>query len=217
VSVDKRRYYEGTRLPKKVGVLEVHIGQGDVAKLDLRLDARTGKFLVVLEGEIYDSTERSELYEHVQKVLVSSRNLTWTRYLRVNYSAHVEHGGHHGRTWCGLDTRISSRSRSADGVHLHYEVVDISDPISTPGYQHSRRKERTVHKFGVSGEKWTSLTLPVGIISWTEERQAVLDRLLEMIGKLDAEMVRLFVGTPEELGARLDDPGARLLAPKIES
>lgn len=58
--------------------------------------------------------------------------------------------------------------------------------------------------------------LPAGTVAWTAEREELLREVLAALGKLDARMVELFSGDPDQLGRRLDatrlqDP-ARLLA-----
>jgi hypothetical protein len=58
--------------------------------------------------------------------------------------------------------------------------------------------------------------LPVGAVPWTAERETFLREVLAALGKLDARMVELFRGDPNQLSRRLDaavrQGSARLLA-----
>lgn len=47
--------------------------------------------------------------------------------------------------------------------------------------------------------------LPPGTVLWTEEREEFLRSVLKALGDLDARMVGLFLGAPEELAKRIDD------------
>jgi hypothetical protein len=56
----------------------------------------------------------------------------------------------------------------------------------------------------------------MGPVPWTAEREAFLREVLAALGKLDARMVELFRGDPDQLSRRLDaavrQGSARLLA-----
>jgi hypothetical protein len=67
-----------------------------------------------------------------------------------------------------------------------------------------------------AAEKQDDDKLPVGAVPWTAEREAFLREVLAALGKLDARMVELFRGDPDQLSRRLDaavrQGSARLLA-----
>ena len=58
--------------------------------------------------------------------------------------------------------------------------------------------------------------LPTGAVPWTVKREAFLREVLAALGQLDARMVELFGGDPDQLARRLDaavqQGSARLLA-----
>lgn len=112
------------------------------------------------------------------------------------------------------------RTHVITSIDLHWAVCEFSTPYALP-----EDKKKTVRmrreidvQLGdrddegsetyreVAGEpiEQDDDRLPVGAVPWTAEREALLREVLAALGELDARMVELFRGDPDQLSRRLD-------------
>jgi len=133
--------------------------------------------------------------------------------------------------------RNRNRERVVTSIDLHWQVCEFSTPYALPEDKRKTvRMRREVdcqldnrdddgHEtyrevIGAPSEQDDD-KLPVGAVPWTAEREAFLREVLAALGKLDARMVELFRGDPDQLSRQLDDAVhqglARLLAAPVAS
>ena len=126
-------------------------------------------------------------------------------------------------------------TRVVTSINLHWAVCEFSTPYALP--EDKKKTVRMCRKIDLrlddrddkGNETYREVVgepseqdddkLPVGAVPWTAEREAFLREVLAALGKLDARMVELFRGDPDQLARRLDtagkqDPVRLLMAPK---
>jgi hypothetical protein len=244
---------------KKVGVLRVDLQREGArhdqksVEVELRLSVQSGTFHARYEGQWYEARTKDELADQIRQIASKTADLSWTRYLVVEYTARAypldgdsgrPAGGRHrtleldeDRATLAQDTEAEAWSDRASAhvitsVDLHWRVCELSDPYPLPEDKRKKvrmrrevdsqladreeeGKETYQEVVGDPSEQDDDL-LPAGAVPWTAEREALLREVLAMLGQLDARMVELFRGGPDELARRLDaaaQPGsARLLS-----
>jgi hypothetical protein len=113
-----------------------------------------------------------------------------------------------------------SYARVVTSIGLHWQVCEFSTPYTLPeDKKKTVRMRREVdcqltHRDDDGRETYREVVgapseqdddkLPIGAVPWTAEREAFLREVLAALGKLDARMVELFRGDPDQLSRRLD-------------
>lgn len=119
-------------------------------------------------------------------------------------------------------------------IDLHWSVCEFSTPYAVP--EDSRRivrmRREVLCQRGYDDDEGREIyrevisdpseqeddRLPAGAVRWTAQREAFLREVLSALGQLDARMVELFRGDPDQLARRLDvaverGSGRLLMAP----
>lgn len=125
-------------------------------------------------------------------------------------------------------------NRLITAIDLHWAVTEFTQPFVPVGGPRPVRMQREVtREIDTDDERGTTYheeiaspieldddQLPPGAVLWTAEREALLRAVLAALGKLDARMVEMFRGDPDQLARRIDAAAlnpARLLATSQEA
>lgn len=202
---------------KKAGQLEIHVARSEMARLELRVDTKSGEWICVVDQLMYVSTDKAELERHVRDLLRSKRSITWTRYIVIDYEAEGP-GGFSQRRRYDAGTRPLHARHEIAGIRLDWEIMDYSDPIQHPGQSNPRRKYRDVYESSVDSdpnvpsdddsyglESWAREDkIPSGAIVYTPQRYALLKEIRRAMGELDAKLATLFAGGQSQVAAAMD-------------
>lgn len=206
---DKPRY---GRPPKKIGTIVVKTGitngyRDETATFTLRLD---GSDFIAEHGDVwYVSKSRDALKLKMEEVAKVALDLKWTRYIALEYEAFTTH---ERGSWSYSDRELSvgERRKKADKIHglrLKWGIVEYSNAIRLPGDDdQERHMKRDVGETGTPDEKQTTVTkLPDGLVPHTPAREALLRQIIEALTKLDAKLVEMFRGSPDDVGRAIDE------------
>ncbi len=200
--------------------------------VELRIDD-TGLFWAEHDGEWYKAYTQAELEAQLKKAIDKTINLEWTRYIVVDYSANawpLNDAGRPNTSGYHISFDLArDRAELADpddgqhiitGISLKWDVFEYSNSYALPEDKKKIvRMSRAVHEDGSTSSvsEESDDALPDGAVLWTAEREAFLRTVLEALGRLDAKMVELFRGAPDELAKKLDEArffsADRLLGP----
>jgi len=226
--IDEHRFNDATRLPgRKAGKLSFGIRNGDAAHVDMRIDAKAGKFIAVLGNVYYAADSKDELKKHVRAVVEAQLQIEWTRYIEVEYEAQ---GVGEWSARSTLDQKREEPTIDEDGqmrgpccINLQWEVYDYSQMIRPPGYAEPRRKRRRVYSdFDVHGpdgsyhtEEWLhDSKMPPNVIPYTAARLRALVEVQLAIARADYRIWELLRGGAERMAQQLDGVAA-LCAPPV--
>ena len=195
------------RAPKKIGEMICNTGvkvgyRESTTKFVLRLD--DGDFIAEHGDFWYVSKSRDALQTKMDQVARVTLNLKWTRYLKVSYKAEIPYG----TSWSDSTTTLEvddERKKPILGMKLSWEVMEYSDVIQLPGVDGERYMSRKVDEDGeVSSQQTTVKELPVGLVPYSKEREAILNSIREAFTAIDKKMSTLFHGSPEQVAKQLD-------------
>ena len=223
----KNRSKYGGRNGRKIGTMICDTGikagyRNHTVEFVLRLDATSGDFMAEHGDTLYVSKSREALKAKMDQVARVTFDLKWTRYLLIKYTATVPYKDR----WAsyGSTTHLDigdkrDKNKPIFGVSLTWEVVEFSDPIRMPGTDTDRYMQRDVDDAGTPSDSQESVDgLPAGLVVYTEEREEMLKSIREAFRSIDAKMIELLGGTPEQVAKRLDSAnGTLLLAPPTPS
>lgn len=206
---------------KKSGKLSVFITHSETGAYDLKIDADRGVFIAIDGDHYFEASTKDELTRFMSARARASRQITWKRYIVIKYEADGP-GDFGNRRRLGqkdkIEPNVEGLIDDVGGVRLDWEIADYSDPITVPGQTCARIKVR--HVFEARGseerqvghERWHfEGKLPPGAIPFSEEALTTLKRLRHGLGTIHLAINALLVGTPEEIAARLADPGSQRL------
>lgn len=207
--------------------------------VELRLDSK-GTFHAAHGGRWFSAKTQLELHDLVKGSFDSTVDVTWERYLVVDYTATAKplitgssrtescwsdnYSIKDDRQKLKGDPTTDRRSRSPHaitGISLEWEVVDYSSPYHPPEEPEKTvrmKRELGTHKVRNDEGDDTDVyelvpydpremdndALPKGAVVWTAEREALLVGIRDALGKLDAKLVALFRGEPDELASKID-------------
>ncbi len=210
----------GNRPPRKIGMMICDTGvktgyTNATAKFVLRLDEHDGLFIAEHGDLVYVSKSRDALKAKMDQVARITFDLKWTRYLKVKYKVEVPYRDNFSST-THLEVDEKRSKKPILGMELTWEVVEFSDPIRLPGEDADRYMTREVEDGRVSERQESVHELPSGLVIYTKKREALLQKVRDMFTKVDAKLVELLNGTPEQVAKRLDAVNGPLLleAPK---
>ncbi len=204
------------RQPRKIGEMTCKTGvkggwkEGTVSFV-LRLTDR-GEFIAEHGDTWYVSKSRDALKARMDLVAKVTLDLKWTRYLLIDYTAEVPASSWNRRT-TDLDVDDARpKGVVVYGIKLTWSVVEFSDAIQLPG-QGERFMRRNISEDGEpESAQETVIGLPDGLVVYTKEREKTLLRLRAALTVVDARMVELFHGCPEDVSRRFDEmSGVNLL------
>ena len=211
------------RRPRKIGTMYCDTGikvgyTTQNASFILRLD--DGEFIAEHGDVWYISASRDALQAKMNQVARVTFDLQWTRYLEVRYKALVPYkDSWHSENSLDLDDK-REKNQVVYGVSLRWEVVEYSNAINLPGDEEKTRwMKRDVDEDGEPSQQQESVReLPTGLIPYTKEREALLNRIRAVFGTIDRKMIEMLGGAPEQIAKRLDAMNGPLLleAPKKE-
>lgn len=218
--------------------LDVHAGTFHAEYEGTWYDARTKDELA---GKIRQAAQKTIDVEWARYLVVDYEAKAWPL---DGDSGRPETSGHYETLSIADDRALLARDPKADewsnrncarvvtSIDLHWAVCEFSTPYALP-----EDKKKTVRmrreidlrlddRDDEGNETYREVVgapneqdddkLPVGAVPWTAEREAFLREVLAALGKLDARMVELFRGGPDQLSRRLDaavrQGSARLLA-----
>jgi hypothetical protein len=201
------------KLPgKKIGPLWIEIGDQRI-ELELRIDARTGRFYTAHNGETFEAASVDELKAKVSPAVKVANSLTWTRYIELNYESHDARSSWGDRR--GLTERPPSFVR---GISLTWTVKDFSSKHIPARETDEVILEREVSEDGTTdlatvasrtsgrGPHRKYAEIPPDAILYTPEREAALREMRNRLTALDRELRAVLAGDREEVAARLDQP-----------
>ena len=187
-----------------VGVKRTH-GYQETAKFVLRLNEKDGLFIAEHGDFWYVSKSRDALQAKMDEVARITLDIVWTRYIRVEYETCVPSNStwHNGTTTLDVDDDRSDRT--VLGIKLSWEVVEYSGAFHLPGDGGERYMTRAVDEDGDPSDKQETVgKLPSGLVPYTNEREELLKSIRDAFTSIDAKMVKLLRGTPDEVAKRLD-------------
>jgi hypothetical protein len=212
------------RAPKKIGAIVCETGMSSGYRSQrvsfvLRLD---GADFIAEHGDVwYVSKSREALTAKMDEVARVAVDVRFARYIELDYSAQAKPVDSWRSSWREEDLDINeSRKRGKarreiHGIKLQWKLVEYSNAFTLPGDDHEERfMKRDVDEKGHAEEssQTTVTKLPPGLIHYTKAREDLLRSIIEALGEIDAKLVELFRGAPEEVAARLDaKAGAPLL------
>lgn len=200
--------------------------------VDLRFDIHDGTFYAKHDGVVYSAKTQAELHDKIKAAVERTIDVVWERYLIVNYSASARMMtlGRHPHTNSSTTLEIDSerdelevrdvstheeREGTITGIELLWEIEEYTQPWARPEDGKTVRSRRSViHRIDLATDVITehlgdpseldNAELPAGAVLWTAEREAFLHSVLAALGQLDAKMVELFRGPPDDVAKRLD-------------
>lgn len=198
------------RPPKKIGAIVAKTGitngyREETASFVLRLDGST---FIAEHGDVwYESKSREALQAKMEQVAKVALDLKWTRYIALDYEAFADREpgqwGYGDRELAVSEARKKSKIM---GLKLKWEIVEYSNAIQLPGDDEEQRyMKREIDEHGDPEPKQTTVTkLPDGLVPHTPEREALLKQIIQAITSLDAKLVEMFRGDPEDVAKQLD-------------
>lgn len=213
-TVEVRRRNAHDRLPRKVGEVVSDTGIRDGyrtknATYTLRLDAKSGQFMVEHGDMLYVARTREALQAKMDEVSRITLALEWTRYISISYSAVTKHAARWSRNELGVADRRGKKTRIR-GLSLSWEVVEYTGEFQIPGQKPCRMK-RAIDEAGLpsSEELETVDCLPDGLVAYSPERMAVLSSVLDVFTAIDARMIELLRGSSARVAAQIDAAAGR--------
>jgi hypothetical protein len=215
--------------------LDVHAGTFHAEYEGAWYDARTKD---ELSAKIRQAAQKTIDVEWARYLVVDYEAKAWPL---DGDSGRPETSGHYEALSIDDDRALLARDPKADAwdrrsdarvvtsIDLHWAVCEFSTPYALPEDKKKTvrmRREIDLRRDDEGNETYREVVgapneqdddkLPVGAVPWTAERAAFLREVLAALGKLDARMVELFRGDPDQLSRRLDaavrQGSARLLA-----
>ncbi len=210
--------------------------------IDLRFDTGRGDFHAEYGGNWYTSKTQLDLEQQIAKVADKDVSMVWKRYIEVDYKmetmqangrgdAHYQ--GQSGSFTIGKDRSTQEllgdpEDREPDhqvpiGIHLRWDVVDITEPYEVPEKPGMLvRSSREVDGEGESEylgkpTEHKDDKLRCGLMLWTPEREAALRTIRDALGKLDENLNALFVGSVDQLGAKVQAIALGALRGQVDS
>jgi hypothetical protein len=215
-----REEVRGDKLPGRgAGTISIHVAASESAHFALRVDVRSGDWIAVDETRLYRCPDKAHLERHMRDLVRAQRQVTWRRYLVVEYEAEGPGTFAHRKRYERGEER-GDRHGGIGSIRLDWTVVDVSDSICNPGQGKPRRKDRLVYERslrtdpdGSAGpdehygpEGWLrDDKLPEGAVPFTPERYRLLVEIRRALGELDRRLARLFdADDPDQLAAQID-------------
>jgi len=201
------------RAPRKIGemVCDTGVKTGySTAHVSfvLRLDSMSGEFIAEHGDTWYVSKSRDALKARMDLVAKITLDLKWTRYIEIEYAAqrHREDDDRWG--YGDRDMDINTPRKKRDRIYqlsLKWSVVEYSQAIDLPGDKDGKRyMKRAVEDGQPSTIEESERKMPDGLVPYTEEREALLKAIVGTFKSIDAKLVELFRGEPDDVAKKLD-------------